>query len=224
MADREYPTRFPIFPLPSAVLFPGTKLPLRIFEPRYRAMTHDALDGERVLGMVLLKSGDSASESGPAHVFAIGCAGRIVDCQRQADGRFNLILHGERRFRVVAQELTPRGYIVARVELLDDPGIGELAQEGHDELQCARAELEERVVELAQLTAPRGVGRLRRQMGGLDPVELGHALSFGLDCGIVEKQGLLEASSPLERAQLLTRLVEFKIAGARLPDTSSAIN
>ena len=224
MSSGEFPPRIPIFPLSNVVLFPDTTLPLHIFEPRYRAMTEDALGAERVIGMALLKSGGQAPALGAAPVFDVGCVGHVGESQQLPDGRFNLLLHGERRFRIVEQEVTTRGYIVADVELLDDPGFEAFDAHVRTELERAREEVEQRVVELAQLTAPRGVRQLRQQMRGLDPVELTHALAFGLNCGVVEKQSLLEAPDPLERARLLARLVEFKTAEERLPNDLDAVN
>ena len=224
MADSDFPRRFPIFPLPNVVLFPGTLLPLNIFEDRYRAMTEDALDGDRVIGMVLLQSDESAPGGAPAHVFDVGCAGRIGEHRQLDDGRFNLILHGARRFRIGQQELTDRGYLVASVELLDDPNFEDLDDAERIAIESARAELEQRVLELAQLTAPRSVRHLRRQIRGLDPVGLAHALSFGLNCGMVEKQSLLEASDPVARTRLLARLIEFKMAEARLGEAPQGVN
>ena len=94
----EFPSSFPIFPLPGMVLFPGTYLPLHIFEPRYRAMTEAALAGDQVIGMILIR-GDEDAMQRRAPIFNIGCAGRIVESERLPDGRFNLLLHGARRFR-----------------------------------------------------------------------------------------------------------------------------
>jgi hypothetical protein len=74
----EFPTRFPIFPLPGVVLFPGTYLPLHIFEPRYRALTEAALAGDQVIGMVLIR-GDQDAMQRRAPIFSVGCAGRIVE-------------------------------------------------------------------------------------------------------------------------------------------------
>ena len=65
--------RVPIFPLAGALLFPGTQLPLHVFEPRYRAMVRDALAGDRLIAMV-----QPRDENEPPAVFAIGCLGRIV--------------------------------------------------------------------------------------------------------------------------------------------------
>src|SRR5438552_18936945 len=94
----------PIFPLPNVVLFPNVFLPLRIFEPRYREMVGDALDSDRLIGMVLLKPGWEPDYQGRPDVYGVGCSGVITHDERLTDGRFNIVLRGLDRFRVVAEE------------------------------------------------------------------------------------------------------------------------
>src|SRR5512134_2216313 len=91
---RMIPSKIPIFPLPNVVLFPKVFLPLHIFEPRYRAMVDDALAGDRIIGMVLLRPGYEANYEGRPPVYAVGCAGSITHAERRDDGRFNIVLHG----------------------------------------------------------------------------------------------------------------------------------
>ena len=91
------PAVIPIFPLESPTLFPNGTFPLHIFEPRYRAMIADALKGDRIIGMALLKPGHETEYEGRPPIFAMGCAGLITHVERQNDGRFNLILRGEGR-------------------------------------------------------------------------------------------------------------------------------
>jgi Lon protease-like protein len=83
------PTTIPIFPLPDVVLFPHMPLPLHIFEPRYRKMTADAMAGDKVIGMTLLRPGWESDYQGRPPVYPIGCAGQIEECVRLADGRFH---------------------------------------------------------------------------------------------------------------------------------------
>ena len=222
--DASFPSRFPIFPLPNVVLFPDAYLQLHIFEPRYRAMTRAALRGDRVIGMTLLKTGSIAPPSGPAHVFELGCAGRITNHEELPGGKYNILLEGQRRFRLLRQEPTEDSYILALTELLDDPAADELSEVARDELLAIRPELEERMLAYAQLAARRGVERLRTRMRELDPIALVHAIAFGIDCGLVEKQSLLETADPLARAQLLIQLLDFQLAAARLPDRPDGLN
>ena len=106
--------RIPIFPLPGVVLLPGTLLPLHIFEPRYRAMVADALSGEHTIGMAMMQPGWERAGSTPA-IFPVGGAGRIVASEQLPDGRYDIVLEGEFRYRVL-DETPPSPYRVARVE------------------------------------------------------------------------------------------------------------
>ncbi len=218
-----FPKHFPIFPLPNVVLFPDVRLPLHIFEPRYRAMLGDAMASERVLGMVLLRRGANPLEA-RAPVFPVGCVGRITDCTQLPDGRFNLVLRGERRFRLVEERLTPGGYRAADARLLDDPPFLDLPDEARRRLSGGRALLERLTLERARSAAPAAVNVLRAQMAALDPVALVFALAFAIDATPLEKQGILETADAVERAALLVSLLEFHKAAGRLPDPPTAVN
>jgi Lon protease-like protein len=106
--------RIPLFPLPGVVLFPGTLLPLHIFEARYREMVTDALAGERTIGMAMLKPGVDVDE-GDSPIFEVGGAGQIVESEELEDGRYNILLEGKFRYRVIA-ESTSGMYRTADVE------------------------------------------------------------------------------------------------------------
>lgn len=217
------PEQFPIFPLPNVVMFPDVLLPLHIFEPRYRAMMAAALAGERVIGMVLLRPGaDAAAKTAP--IFEVGCAGVIGDCERRSDGRYNLVLRGERRFRIVEERATDAAYRIVRAELLEDPAPDELGAPVRNALLAERERLEALVVELAAASAPVSVDQVRAQVRTLDPIALVHALAFAIDCAPLEKQGLLEARDPLERCRLLIQLFEFRRAEMRLPRAPRILN
>jgi Lon protease-like protein len=223
-SERAFPTRFAIFPLPNVVLFPGTYLPLHVFEPRYRAMTETALASEPVIGMILLRP-DADPMAARAPIFSVGCAGRIVEHRRLPDGRLHLLLHGERRFRI-ARELEPAagGFREVEAELLPDPEFPELAPAAQRGLLSARAELEARMLELVRLTAPESFAALGERMRALDPVLLAHAIAFGLDAPALEKQSLLESTDPMARSELLLRVLELQIAEARLPEGPHSVN
>ena len=95
-----------VFPLPNLVFFPRTEVPLHIFEPRYRQMVGDALAGAGQLVVVLLKPGWEPNYAGCPPIHPIACLGKIVADQRLADGRYNILLRGISRVRIV-QELPP---------------------------------------------------------------------------------------------------------------------
>lgn len=108
-----------IFPLPNVVFFPGTLLPLHIFEPRYRKMVQDALQGDRRIGMVLQGSEWETRDSGIPEVHSVGGLGRINEAHELDDGRYDILLRGVSRFRIV-EFLSEAPYRLARVELLVD--------------------------------------------------------------------------------------------------------
>ena len=118
--DDPLPSRFPIFPLPNVVLFPGAQLPLHVFEPRYRLMAADALAAEKVIGMVLIRPGETPMQP-RAPIFGIGCAGHMHRIQQLPDGRLNFILLGERRFRIARECEEDKPYRLVEAEWLPDP-------------------------------------------------------------------------------------------------------
>jgi Lon protease-like protein len=222
-AQAAFPQRFPIFPLPNVVLFPGTYLPLHVFEPRYRAMTEAALGGDEIIGMVLIRPGEDPMQA-RAPIFDVGCAGRIVESQRLPDGRFHLLLHGERRFRIAREDEARGGFRSVLAELLPDPSFAELAPDARRQLEATRVALEARMLELVALTVPDSRASLAERMRALDPVLLANAIAFGLDCPALEKQSLLEAPDVVAEVELLLRVLAFQIAAARLPEGPSSVN
>lgn len=217
------PTRFPIFPLPNVVLFPDVRLPLHIFEPRYREMTRDALAGDRAIGMVLVQP-DEDPAAARAAIFPTGCVGRIVEHQELDDGRFTLVLQGERRFRVEKEHECERGYRVVSAELLSDPAYDALEEGERLALDRERSALEERMLELVNASEPAAARLLSERMRALGPIELLHALAFGIDRPALEKQSLLEAPDPLTRARLLGGLFEFREAESQLSFAPKNVN
>jgi Lon protease-like protein len=195
----------PLFPLPNVVLFPNVFLPLHIFEPRYREMVADALDADRMIGMVLLKPGWERDYEGRPPVYPVGCSGVITHVEALADGRYNIVLRGLERFRIVAEDHS-RKYRSARVESLVEP---QLVAADRDVLRNSRAKLE-------ALLAPGG-----EQSGGdprtaaLGDEDLVNALAQYLDLEPLEKQALLEQHSLRSRAESLVDLLEMKMISAR---------
>ena len=118
MADEtpKLPGIIPVFPLTGSLLLPGNLLPLNVFEPRYRNMVADALDGDQLIGMVqpLTPRQDnwvvSAQPPENPEIYTIGCLGRIEECEPQDDGRYLIVLRGVARFRVRQELPLKRGY------------------------------------------------------------------------------------------------------------------
>jgi uncharacterized protein len=113
------PAVIPLFPLPNVVLFPQMPMPLHVFEPRYRKMVGDALETHRTIGMTLLQPGWEPEYQGRPAVYPIGCAGTIEQNEPLENGRYNILLRGTTRFRIVTEH-DGEPYRLARVEALDD--------------------------------------------------------------------------------------------------------
>src|SRR5438132_3683101 len=109
-----------LFPLPNVVLFPHVVQPLHIFEPRYRQMTAEALEGDRLIGLTLLQPGWEGDYAGNPPLHAVGCLGSIVAEQRLEEGRFNILLRGVSRFRIDHEVVHAKQYRLGRVSLLED--------------------------------------------------------------------------------------------------------
>lgn len=108
--------RLSLFPLAGAILFPGLQLPLHIFEPRYRELVGSALARDRRIAMI---QPHNMSEGAP--LFAIGCVGRIDDVEALEDGRYNIVLEGEARFRLLREIPASTAYRQIEAELLAEP-------------------------------------------------------------------------------------------------------
>jgi uncharacterized protein len=115
--------RVPIFPLPEVVFFPETVLPLHVFEPRYRQMVADCLAADGWMAVVMLRAGWEKDYQGRPPVQTIAGAGEIIQAEMLADGRYNVLLHGRARIRILSEE-PPDGrlYRVVRAERLEEAG------------------------------------------------------------------------------------------------------
>ncbi len=109
----------PLFPLATVVFFPNTLLPLHVFEPRYRQMVSDIINAERIIGMVLLKPGWEKDYQGNPEIYKVACMGRIVSVETLEDGRFNVVLYGLKRVRIL-EIVKDSPYRLARVKILED--------------------------------------------------------------------------------------------------------
>ena len=193
------PSLIPIFPLPNVVLFPSVFLPLHIFESRYRQMLADALRGDRIIGMVLLKGRRDDIEE-PPPVYPIGCAGLVSHAETLQDGRSNIILRGMQRFRVV-REASDRAYRQAQIEPLPEPASDAIRVE----VRQARTQLEALLA--GRLEAGDSVAMVPEDMADEDLV---NTLSQYLDFDPVEKQALLERDDTASRSRALIELIELR--------------
>lgn len=187
-------TRISIFPLPGAILYPGLQLPLHVFEPRYRAMISDALARDRKIGMI---QPQQPVEGAP--LYAVGCLGRIGEVQALEDGRFNIVLEGEQRFRVV-RELD----VVTPFRQIE----GELLPESPDAVlsPVERASFER---EARRFADAQGYGVDWEAVTRLDDASLINGVSQIAPFDSAAKQGLLEAADINARCELLVQLMQF---------------
>lgn len=110
----------PLFPLPGVVFLPGTLLPLHVFEPRYRKLVRDCLEGDHIFAVPLLREGWQSDYDGRPPVYAVSGVGRVVRSQALPDGRYNLLVLGIGRVRIEEELATDEPYRLVRAVPLGD--------------------------------------------------------------------------------------------------------
>ena len=210
----------PIFPLSNVVLFPRLATPLHLFEPRYRQMARDALAGDRRIGMVVVRPDFADDMPGDPPIYPVGCVGSVTESQQLPDGRYNLTLRGEYRFRVLEEVLRPEQqlYRTARVaalpETYDDADRERVAR--------LRASVIESVGVIVRETQPERAASLASDLfTGVDDATLVNLLSNALALPVEEKQSLLEADSIPERYARLATVLSFQRVEIRVGDDGS---
>jgi hypothetical protein len=190
--------RVPIFPLPGAILFPRSQLPLHIFEPRYREMVRDAIDGA---GQIAMIQPHRLDDDNRAPLYAVGCVGEIVGVEELEDGRFNIVLLGSNRFRLVREADVDAPYRCAEVDVesFDDEEPPPLSL-----LQRAEVEREAR-----RLGDAMGLAVDWEAVARLDDEMLVNAIAQVAPFDVGAKQALLEQASLDGRADLLVQLMQF---------------
>lgn len=195
------PSEIPIFPLPNVVLFPAALLPLHVFEARYRAMVADALEGERLIGMVMLRPGWERHYEGTPAVYPIGCAGFITHAEQLPEGRYNIMLRGLQKFRILDERLARHGderYRIARIE-----SIREARSLPSSAIQEARRRLENLIARTLHGSTDNTIPK------DIPDADLVHAIAQHLEP--LEKQALLERDSLLDRCEALIELLEMRM-------------
>jgi Lon protease-like protein len=205
-----------IFPLPDAVLFPGALLPLHIFEPRYRAMTADVLAGSRLLAVARLRPGFEADYQGRPPVHELCGVGEVVRDARHADGRYDIVLRGLSRVRIV-EELPPlRSYRSVRAELVPDA-----ARQEPSTLSAWQYQLELLWRKLSPHLPPK-----LRDLGALsgddpDPGAVTDRLAAALLADPDDRQRLLEELDPSMRVAQLVEHARMLLAALGSQGASS---
>ena len=202
-----------IFPLPNLVLYPHVMQPLHIFEERYREMLEDALADDGLIAMALLEPGWETDYDSRPPVEKFACLGKIVAHHRLDDGRYNVLLLGVERVRIV-RELDPlRSFRQAQVEIIEDCYDfataadrerlqDKLVTSFRKHLPCA-CQLPEQLEDLLSRHLPLGL--------------LTDLAAYALPLDINVKQELLAEPRVGVRAQLLLAQIEQKFAGKKLP-------
>jgi hypothetical protein len=190
--------RVPIFPLAGAILFPRSQLPLHIFEPRYRDMVSDAIEGAGQIAMIQPQRLD---EDNRAPLYAVGCLGELVGVEELDDGRYNIVLLGTNRFRLVGEAKVDALYRCADIDVEafgdSEPPPLSLAQ---------RAEVER---EARRLGDAMGLAVDWNAVNRLDDEMLVNAIAQVAPFDVGAKQALLEESTLEGRADLLVQLMQF---------------
>lgn len=213
-----------LFPLSDVVLLPEVSVPLYVFEPRYRQMTRAALDGSRQIGMVAVRPEATNAMAGDPPIFDVGCLGRIAHAQERPDGTFQILLMGDRRFRILAEDDRPASqlYRSAEVELLDDhePDTPAEIEAMKDAANVLLGLVEELVTHIGSAEDP---SRVMAALQGLAPARLVNSLSQSIALSPIERQQLLEADSIARRCETLSDLLRFRLAAGGLADSGPGV-
>jgi Lon protease-like protein len=191
------PARVPLFPLAGALLFPRSQLPLQIFEERYREMVRDALAGPGRIAMI-----QPSDDGDPPSLFRAGCLGEIVGVEELDDGRFNIVLQGSHRFRLIAEADIGTPYRQADVDLaaFDDSEPEPLPL-------ILRSSVER---EARKFGDALGLSVDWDAVGRLDDEMLVNAIAQVAPFDPGAKQALLEEPGLAGRAELVIQLMEFQ--------------
>jgi Lon protease-like protein len=191
----------PLFPLPNLVFFPRTRLPLHVFEPRYRQMVADVVENEGRFGIVLLRPGWESDYFGAPPVHDCGTLGEIEQAVPLDDGRYNIVVRGETRFKIVG-EVSREPYRMARV--IAQPERERDAGEAYSQ-RVWLAELSQQYLHYLpeQGTVP--------EIETVSLEALTNALIMSLNLDVEEKQRLLEKDDLIARAEDIGRELQNRV-------------
>ncbi|WP_315926364.1 LON peptidase substrate-binding domain-containing protein [Mesorhizobium sp. SP-1A] len=202
----DLPATIPVFPLAAALLLPGGRMPLNIFEPRYLQMLDQTIAGDRLIGMVQPAfDGEMRADDEP-ELCNVGCVGRVTSLSETGDGRYLISLQGVCRFRIVQELAVKTPFRQCRIapflaDLAEDPSAAEIDRPAL--LRTFRAYLEANELEADWESVSRA-----------DNTMLVNALSMMSPYGAAEKQALLEAPDLKARAETLIAITEMALARA----------
>jgi uncharacterized protein len=195
----------PLFPLPNVVLFPKTPMPLYIFEERYRTMVREVIAGTGDLVIALLRTGSESNYSSISAVHSIACLGRIESYEELEDGKYNIVVAGIHRVRIV-KEVQHSPYRMVEVEKLEDIAYDVRSSEvisRHNHLGGLFAKFTELATGVKQ--------HALELMSQLDFESLVNMVAMTLNLPIEQKQGLLEISEVSERCDVLIPILQQQV-------------
>jgi Lon protease-like protein len=195
----------PLFPLPNIVFFPHTRLPLHVFEPRYRQLIKDALDSDQRFGIVLLRPGWEADYFGAPPLFEFGTLATIEQAVPLDEGRYNILVRGDVRVRIVG-EVTTVPYRTARV--IAEPEAPRALEESYAQREWLADLSRQYLTYLPDQTAVPEIETVN-----LD--SLANALIMSLNINIEEKQSLLEIHDVVKRAEKVGAELQSRIESLR---------
>lgn len=195
----------PLFPLPNIVFFPHTRLPLHVFEPRYRQMIKDVLGTDQRIGIILLKPGWETDYFGAPGTFECGTLGTIEQAVPLEDNRYNIVVRGDVRFRVL-DEVSRDPYRTARV--LAHPEAPRALEEAYKQREWLADLSRQYLHYLPDQTAVPEIETVN-----LDA--LANALIMSLNLDVEEKQKLLEMDDVLARAEEIGNELSGRIESLR---------
>ncbi|TYR31639.1 ATP-dependent protease [Mesorhizobium microcysteis] len=201
---KDIPDTVPVFPLTGALLLPGGRMPLNIFEPRYLEMIDHALAHQRLIGMIQPRLDGALRSDGEPELCEVGCLGRLTSFAETGDGRYLISLQGVCRFRIASEMHTRAPFRQSRIaafiaDLDAEAGAGEVDRPAL--LKAFRAYLKANDLDADW----ESVSRAENAM-------LVNALSMMAPYGPAEKQALLEAPDLKTRAETLIAITEIALA------------
>ena len=195
----------PLFPLPNLVFFPHTRLPLHVFEPRYRQLVQDVMDGDQRFGIVLLRPGWEADYFGAPATFPIGTLGTIEQAVPLEDGRYNLLVRGDVRVRIL-EEVSRVPYRTARV--IAQPEVPRAIEEAYAQREWLADVSRQYLQYLPDQTAVPEIDTVTLEA-------LTNALIMSLNLDVEEKQKLLEKDDLIARAEEIGNEITNRIETLR---------
>jgi uncharacterized protein len=195
----------PLFPLPNVVLFPKTPMPLYVFEERYRTMIKETLAGKGELVIALLRTGSESSYASISAVHTIACLGKIETCEELEDGKYNIVVVGTQRVRII-REVQHSPYQLVEVEMIDHNGSDESPDEvikRHNHLGSLFAKFTELATGVKQ--------HALELMPQLDFEALVNMVAMTLNLAIEQKQALLEINDPSQRCEVLIPVLQQQL-------------